>query len=220
MKQILHVLLMVAAYLFHASAAPADEIPPTPKPPPSVIASIAPPPPQTGGGAAVVAPPPIPGKSDLDDDLPPDVRMKLTPEQLHQIMIERAKNPHGRSGEPPAVAIVVPVAMFALIFAIVVAALYASFRKDRQHHETIRLALERGGEIPPALLLPRRKPRSDLRRGILLLCAGLGLMVLLFKTAKESGSWTAALIPIFLGIGYLVVHKLEGKSAKQLETES
>jgi hypothetical protein len=212
MKHILHVLLMVAAYLFHATAAPADETPPTPKPPPSVIASIGQPPP----GVVPTSPPPMPpGKSDLDDDLPPDVRAKLSPEQLHQIMLERAKHPQAHSGDPPAVAIVVPVAMFALIFAIVVAALYANFRRDRHRHETIRLALERGGEIPPALLIPARKPHSDLRRGILLLCAGLGLMVLLFKTAKESGAWTAALIPIFLGLGYLVVHKLEGRKQTQ-----
>lgn len=192
MKHLLHVVLMVAAYLFHASAAPADE----PKTSPASAAS-----------SSVVS-----AKSDLDEDLPPDVRAKLSPEQLHDIMLERAKHPaRSASGEPPAVAIIVPVTMFAMIFAIVVVVVYANFRRDRQRHETIRVAIERGGEIPPALLIPARKPRSDLRRGVLLLSAGLGLGVLLFKTAKESGAWTAALIPIFLGLGYLVVHKLEGR---------
>jgi hypothetical protein len=222
MKHILHIVLMVAAYLFHATVAPAaDETPPTPKPPPSVIASIGQPSPPAIATTTTPQSTPMAamGKSDLDDELPPDVRAKLSPEQLRDVMIERAKRPHHSSGDPPAVAIIVPLAMFALVFAIVVAALYANFRRDRHRHETIRLALERGGAIPPELLIPPRKPHTDLRRGVLLLCAGLGLAVLLFKTANESGAWTAALIPIFLGLGYLAVHKIEGGSRKQQQQQ-
>lgn len=140
------------------------------------------------------------------DDLPPDVRARLSPEQLFQLLHERQK----RHGDTPAVAIVVPVSFFLVTFFVVAAALYAGFRRDRQRHETLRLALERGAQIPVELLTPPKKPGSDLRRGILLTAAGLALGVLLLSTTSERGVWTASLIPTLLGIGYLVVHKLEG----------
>src|SRR5262245_10961375 len=80
------------------------------------------------------------------DDVPPDVRDKLSAEQLHELLMAREE----KGQETPAVAIVVPVAFFLITFAIVVAALYASHRKDRHRHESLRLALERGVDVPPA----------------------------------------------------------------------
>src|SRR5262245_5474258 len=154
------------------------------------------------------APTPAGARPGALDDLPPDVRERLTPEQIHELLMAREEQ-----RDPPAVAIVVPVSCFLVTFAIVAAALYASYRKDRQRHETLRRAIERGAEIPPSLLIPPRPPHSDLRRGVLLLSVGVALAILLIATSPAPGIWTAALIPVSLGLGYLVVHRLERRSA-------
>jgi hypothetical protein len=171
-----------------------------------------PPAPTASAAAAPAAVPANIPNSELDNELPPDVRARLTPEQLHQVMMERAKRPP-RPEEPPAVAIIVPVAFFLVVFATFAAAFYAGYRKERQRHETIRVALERGVSVPAALYVPERAPRSDLRRGVLLLCAGIGLLATLVATSSERGAWAASLIPILLGAGYLIVHVLERRSS-------
>lgn len=149
--------------------------------------------------------------SDLDDELPPDVREKLTPEQLHDVMMQRAEHPPPAPKGHGAVEIVVPVAFFVLIIGIVAIALYSNVRKDRQKHETLRLVIEKGGEIPTALLVSAPNPRADLRRGLLLLSVGLALGILLIATKSGHGAWTAALIPTFLGAAYLVMYRFESQ---------
>jgi hypothetical protein len=167
---------------------------------------------QTPAPSSSVAAPAHHRSSDLDDEVPRDVREKLTPEQLHDVLIERAKRPMPPPKGQGAVEIVVPVAFFALIIGIVGIALYSNFRKDKQKHETLRLVIEKGGEIPTALLVSVPNPRSDLRRGLLLLSVGLALGILLLATKSGHGAWTAALIPTFLGVAYLVMYGFEKKS--------
>src|SRR5262245_34882807 len=55
-------------------------------------------------------------RSDLDDEFPPDVRERLSPEQLHQLLQERLRKSPTKN-EPPAVAIIVPVAFFMMTLA-------------------------------------------------------------------------------------------------------
>jgi hypothetical protein len=115
---------------------------------------------------------------------------------------------HG-DDEVPAVAIVIPTVFFATLVIVVVAGLYAAYRRDRSRHETLRAIIERGGDLPPELLMPPSRPRSDLRRGVLLLAGGLGLMIVLGALSHEKGVWTAGLVPVLLGLGYLLVWKIE-----------
>jgi uncharacterized membrane protein len=112
--------------------------------------------------------------------------------------------------DPPAVAIVVPVVFFGAVVLVVALSLYASFRKDRERHETLRLVIERGGSIPPELVSPPpKRPTSDLRRGMVLLSGGVGLSIFLAVVPPERGVWTAGLVPVLLGVGYLAVARLE-----------
>ena len=141
------------------------------------------------------------------NDLPKDVRDRLTAEQLHDLLMAR------QEAQPPAVAWLIPISFFVATLLIVIAALYANHRKEGLRHATLRLALERGADIPPALISPPRRPKSDLRRGVLLLSVGLSLAVVLLATAPAAGIWTSALIPISLGLGYLIVHRLERGAA-------
>lgn len=141
-------------------------------------------------------------KSDLDDDLPPDVRARLSPAELRDVLVAR---------QHPVTEVAVPVAFFLLILLIVAASLYAGYRKDVERHHTLRQAIDRGASIPSELLVPARTPNADLRRGIVLVALGLALGILLVAMTGLSNG-TIALIPLFLGIAYLIVHHLDAKS--------
>jgi hypothetical protein len=106
------------------------------------------------------------------------------------------------------VAWLVPAIFFITLFAIVCAVLYAGFRRDGSRHQTLRAMIEKGVEIPKEILVPPRG--SDLRKGIVLLCAGLGLTIALVATTPgQLRLWSLGAFPALVGVGYLVVWRLE-----------
>ena len=95
------------------------------------------------------------------------------------------------------------------------------FSATRQRHRTIRMMVEKGQPVPPELLMPPTRAirqRSDMRRGVILLMIGIGV-ILFFGTVAhwESGVWTLGLIPLLIGAGYLLVWKLEGGTKGRAE---
>jgi len=104
-----------------------------------------------------------------------------------------------------------------------VAWLFAGYRKQRQLHETVRLMVEKGAEIPTGLIVapPKRKP-SDLRRGIILSTSGLGLTIFLGALPGASGAWGAGVTLLLIGVGHLIVWRLQnlkGPWSSALATE-
>jgi hypothetical protein len=53
--------------------------------------------------------------------------------------------------------------------------------------------------------------RSDVRRGVIWTMVGLGLMIWLGAINEDGGAWSFGLIPFLIGLGYLIVWKLENK---------
>src|SRR6266480_3816056 len=106
-----------------------------------------------------------------------------------------------------------PVLIVALI-------MYFGFSKNRAMHRTIRMMAEKGQPIPAALLAPRTpavRQRSDMRRGVVLCMVGLGLMLFFGAVnAWEGGSWAIGVIPFVIGLGYLLVWKLEGETKNEI----
>ncbi|HWX21529.1 MAG TPA: DUF6249 domain-containing protein [Candidatus Binatia bacterium] len=89
-----------------------------------------------------------------------------------------------------------------------IVALVLTFRYRRQKvaHETMRLMIEKGLPVPPEMINPPppiKPPRSDLRRGLIWLGLGFGLALSSLKLAGE-GFWTLGLIPVFIGVAYLI----------------
>jgi hypothetical protein len=109
-----------------------------------------------------------------------------------------------------------PVFIFALL-------LYFAFSRNRLMHRTIRLMVEKGQPVPEALLNPppHVRKRSDMRRGVILLMIGIGL-TLFFGAVNDwdNGAWTLGLIPLLIGVGYLLVWKLEGKPDGQPKADN
>jgi len=114
----------------------------------------------------------------------------------------------------PLVAVVM-LAVFGAPVLIVGLIMYFGFSRNRMMHKTIRMMVEKGQEVPAALLAPPPpavQKRSDMRRGVVLVMVGIGLMLFFAAVNEwEGGSWAIGVIPFVIGLGYLLVWKLEGK---------
>ncbi len=91
-----------------------------------------------------------------------------------------------------------------------IAAVAFAFMRSRQIGEARRLEvaarmIEKGIE-PPANLIGQ-DDHADLRRGVVLTSLGLGLVLAAWMTGKAEAS-PLGLIPGFIGLGYLVSHRL------------
>ena len=117
-------------------------------------------------------------------------------------------------------ALVVPIVAITLLTVfgapvlIVGLIMYFSFSRSRALHRTVRMMVEKGQPVPEALLNPpqAQRQRSDLRRGIVLSMIGIGFMAFLGAASDwDGGAWTLGLIPFLIGVGYLLVWKLDTK---------
>jgi hypothetical protein len=137
--------------------------------------------------------------------LPPDVRQKLSGADIVQIV----RPAHEARDEK----IVVPTVFFATIVCIVLAFVILRSMRDRRLHETLRAMIDKGVDIPPALLVPPAAKKNDRRTGVILATAGVGVAGFLSVVDKSgSGAWALGFVPFLLGVGYLVAHVLDQKS--------
>ena len=154
----------------------------------------------------------------------PELVQRLTNEQVFELL-ERKLDVDRRRSDPPWIAGVVPVAFFAFVLLVVWFALQHRGRQEAKRHETIRAMIDKGLEIPRELLAPprAREPESpvlrDLRRGLLLICTGLGLsacfgMIGIWNQEALRGT-AIGLVPLFIGLGYVAVSKLARKDERR-----
>ncbi len=98
--------------------------------------------------------------------------------------------------------------------------MYFGFSKSRMQHRTVRMLAEKGQPIPPALLAPPTpavRQRHDMRRGIVLVMVGVGMMITFGAWSSwEGGAWALGVIPFVIGLGYLLVWKLEGDKKNEI----
>ena len=100
---------------------------------------------------------------------------------------------------------------------VVAAIMFFSYLKSRSLHRTVRTMVEKGQEVPAALFAPPPvvRARSDLRRGVIFLMVGLGMMIFFGAVNDwEGGVWSLGVIPAVIGLGYLLVWKLEARRDK------
>lgn len=104
------------------------------------------------------------------------------------------------------------VAVSPFLFALLIIIIFQIFRykKKKDMNALYVKYLESGKEIPAELLNPQRRS-SDLKKGIVLITVGIGICIFLFAEEGES-AWTMGLIPLLLGVGFLIVHKLNSKA--------
>jgi hypothetical protein len=100
---------------------------------------------------------------------------------------------------------------------VVAAIMFFSYLKSRSLHRTVRAMVEKGQEVPASLFAPPPvvRARSDMRRGVVLLMIGFGLMIFFGAVNDwEGGAWSLGVIPFLIGLGYLLVWKLDGSKDK------
>jgi uncharacterized protein DUF6249 len=125
---------------------------------------------------------------------------------------------HSGTDDVPEAVIPLVAIIFMTIFGapvlIVAVIMYFGFSRNRMMHRTVRMMVEKGQPVPPALLsapVPAQRQRSDMRRGVVLVMIGLGLMLFFAAVNNwEGGSWAVGIVPFLIGAGYLLVWKLEG----------
>ena len=100
------------------------------------------------------------------------------------------------------IVLIVFIAIFGAPVMIVAVIMYFSFSKSRALHKTVRMMVEKGQPVPEALLNPPpvTRQRSDLRRGVVLLMVGAGLMIFFGACNDwEGGAWSLGIIPFLIG---------------------
>lgn len=140
--------------------------------------------------------------------LPPELLTKLSADQIMEL--EKA-----RRNDIPIEGLLVPIAFFGGIVAIVALVTSYRLRKARMLQETIRTMVDKGAPIPPELLLtpePRKRPRSDLRAG--LGWSGIGVGLLVYLSGQGHRLWALGLIPLLIGIAYLIAWKVESRKVQ------
>ena len=136
-----------------------------------------------------------------------DPEARLDSDQLFELLKDRERRMSGQASDvAPAI---VGISFFSCLLTGFLAWLVANNRKSHQLHQTVRMMVEKGVEIPSGLITPPPRKPSDLRRGIILSTTGVGLAIFLAAVPGANGAWGAGLTLFFLGVGHLLVWRLQ-----------
>lgn len=185
--------------------------------PDTVVASpsVAPVTSMTIAPSATVAPAVAPSASpDTEEDFDKAIERKIR--KHFKVDFDGSHSGNHSGDDVPWIAIPIVLIVFLTIFGLPVAVvgliMYFSFSKSRAMHKTVRMMVEKGQPVPEALLNPPPvvRQRSDLRRGVTLLMIGAGLIVFFGAVNDwEGGVWSLGIIPFLIGLGYLLVWRLD-----------
>ena len=156
-------------------------------------------------------------------DLADRIHKKLEKKFRHHGIVIDPDNEHGDADSKDIPAMIIPLVgiVFLTIFGapvlIVLTIGLITLLVTRMRQRTIRVMVEKGQPVPAELLAPATRSvrqRSDVRRGVVWTMIGVGLVVWLGAVNDwEGGAWSFGLIPFLIGVGYLMIWKLEGKNS-------
>ncbi len=129
--------------------------------------------------------------------------------------------------------LLVPIFGMLIPIVAIISGVVQSWQSEAQRHETIRELARNGQPIPPELLQRGRikvqvngdngsaanndstaRVSASLRKALILIAVGMGVCAALYIVAPVEWLWGFGLIPLFLGIAYLVIWKIEASSAR------
>lgn len=181
----------------------------------AATSSVTPPTSATLAPSVTVTPAVAPSASpDSDEDFDKAIEKKIR--KHFSVDLDGGHFGNHSGDDVPWIAIPIVLIVFLTIFGLPVAIvgliMYFSFSKSRAMHKTVRMMVEKGQPVPEALLNPPPvvRQRSDLRRGVTLLMVGAGLIVFFGAVNDwEGGAWSLGIIPFLIGLGYLLVWRLD-----------
>ena len=193
---------------------------PTPLPSPSVSATAVA---SASAGASIA--PAVTSTPDDEDSIERSVNKKL---RRHfsvsntgpTITIDRNRRHHdsGDFDVEDGALMAIPIVgiIFSTLFGapvlIVAAIMFFSYLRSRSLHRTVREMVAKGQPVPPALFAPPQaiRARSDMRRGVVLVMVGFALMIFFGAVNDwDGGVWAIGIIPFLIGVGHLIVWKME-----------
>jgi uncharacterized protein DUF6249 len=188
---------------------------PTPAPSPSISATAA-----ANASAGASLSPAASAAPDDEDSIERSVSRKLKRHfnVTHTTTTHRRHSDGDFDVEDGALmAIPIIAIIFSMVFGapvlIVAAIMLFSYLRSRSLHRTVRDMVEKGQTVPPALFAPPAtvRARSDMRRGVVLVMVGIGIMIFFGAVNDwDGGAWAIGIIPFLIGVGHLLVWKLEG----------
>lgn len=110
----------------------------------------------------------------------------------------------------------IPITMFLVTGAVIFAVLYFRMRNRQLLSEEIKLAIEKGVDVP----FPEPRKNRLLLPGIIWTLVGIVSTLGMYMTIPmdaPGGTWVWGLLPVAIGVGFLIVHFLE-KKEKEAET--
>ena len=116
------------------------------------------------------------------------------------------------------IAILAVLLVFLTPVIIVIAVLVHKSRRAQRIHQTVVVLAEKGLPVPPDLFIERRAPdkTSSLHKGVVLVAVGLGLTLFFLSMWERHAPWGVGMIPLLIGIGYLIVWWLEERKRDRI----
>lgn len=106
----------------------------------------------------------------------------------------------------------IPIVMFLVLGLVFVVWFYLKFRTKVEAQQTIRLALEKGTELSPEFIKQIGEPEPpkdrDLRRGMIWIALGLGMVLLALGINEPDAMGPlmgSAAFPTLIGVAYLIM---------------
>jgi hypothetical protein len=106
----------------------------------------------------------------------------------------------------------IPIVMFITLGVVFIVLFYLRFRARVETQQTIRLALEKGTELSPEFIKQLGEPEQvkdqDLRRGLIWIALGLGMVVLAFGIDEPDAMGPllgTGSFPALIGVAYLIM---------------
>lgn len=126
----------------------------------------------------------------------------------------------------PFVGMLIPIVAIVMGVGLGMLALYLTHKRREMYHKERLAAIEKGVELPPEAFfegqLAAKSPRVYLLRGLVWLFVGVATVVFMFALSKTipgegppQGVAFMGLIPVAIGLAYLIFYFIEGKKMKE-----
>lgn len=145
---------------------------------------------------------------------------KLKADQIFELEKDRINIARHSVERPPwqsALVLFVPIAGISMVILITFIIFYFVYKTRRSKYGVFIKYAELGKEIPSEFFYRAGKRISKLSNGIILISSGFGLIIALLLLVPVK-VWAIGIIPIFIGIGYLLIYFIEKKSKQNNES--
>lgn len=150
--------------------------------------------------------------------LPKNSEIEMSPIEMSSVLL-RYNNGELSSSVAQFEDTLVPIAFFIMVIFLVAIPVFLDYRKKLSLHKVMVSAIEKGADIPLEALNPPKPKRDDLRTGIILVALGFGLTLFLYLSENSVEEAAPGIIPLFIGLGFLVNAALNKKPEATIHDE-